>query len=220
MNIEPERDFVSVNILGNFNPAIYHPAWFKHHNLIGSDDYDYAMDKTKNKFEVVHQSLCSFAINDGLNILSTIDKFQISGGTYLNPKIRDLIIGTFNILGETPINAFGINRIMDFKMDNHDQFIDIIQKIAPLEKFEGIMSSPSLKELEISSKSDDDRIINIRILPTKKFEYGIFIEVNNHYDKDNQDKLEIPEMLNMFEGSWSDLMESSLSIAKAIIEVS
>ena len=118
MNLEAED--VGVVFVGNFNPAIFHPEWLYTHNLISEDDRDQAIEKLK----VVHKAVSDFPIKSDdvfgstLQLLVTVDRFQLIGDFKWNHEVRDLAVGIFSLLEHCPVTAMGVNRSLHFKLDS------------------------------------------------------------------------------------------------------
>ena len=57
-------------LIGNFNPAIFHPSWFAAHNLLRAEEADTAT------INIVHPDVASFKTEWlGVNIVK--DRFQV-----------------------------------------------------------------------------------------------------------------------------------------------
>ena len=88
MRIEPEISSVSVILLGDFNPAIFTPAWFALHGLLPKGAADRA------DLKVAHPQTTSFTA-DWLQLNVLVDRF--SAETTQAPHIRlcDLVVRVF-----------------------------------------------------------------------------------------------------------------------------
>ena len=54
MRIEPKIEAVDVVLLGNFNPAIFTPAWFELHGLLPQGA------GTRAKLDIAHERIVQF----------------------------------------------------------------------------------------------------------------------------------------------------------------
>jgi len=210
MPLIPEIDGSSIVVLGSFNPAIFHPLWFKINQLIRPEEADSA------KLEVTHPAVSIFSL-EWFKLQVEMERFVVETTDKANfGPISDLVLGTFSILDHTPVRALGMNRVMHFKMDSIEKWHAFGHMIAPKDVWHGIMERPGLRSLTMEDPRDDPLgFTRVRIEPSKRVDPGIFIEVNNHYEiKDNN----IQNMLNILKGSWKEVLLKSESIANHLIK--
>ena len=170
----------SIVLLGNFNPSIFHPAWFASKGLIPDCESESA------KIEVVTTEITRFEIGDWLKveILRNRCEFKTFKKPYF-PILKDLVISIFNILKETPIDAVGFNIIYGLSLVNKQNYFSFGNKLAPLSIWDDFMLEPRLNHLEIvSMKQDGDNFVRrIDISPANpefKLNFGVSANVNNH----------------------------------------
>ena len=190
MIIQPEISTCSIVLVGHFNPAIFHPAWFE------------AMDIEPNNSQVDNNSNFSF-----LNKIAqfTIDtrryniqenRFQIETTTAPWVSILDLTVKTFKEhLVHTPINAFGVNRTVHFKLSDYQSLLRLGRKLAPIEPWddfgremeaEDISLTGGLLSLKMQKRSLNEGNYwetNVTIEPSKILQSnsGVYMEVNSHH---------------------------------------
>lgn len=99
----PEEYYHSIVIRGDFNPAIFQPAWFAAEKLIGEKEAEAA------NVQIVHRDAAIFSA-DWLSLEVTQDRFSASTSheQYVEP-LQDLVIGTFILLSHTPLRMLGIH---------------------------------------------------------------------------------------------------------------
>ena len=127
MRIEPEISSVSVILLGDFNPAIFTPAWFALHGLLPKGAADSA------DLNVAHPQTTSFSA-DWLQLNVLVDQF--SAETRQAPHIRlcDLVVRVFKEhLFHTPLRALGINRQVHFRVRSQSARDRIGRTLAPVD---------------------------------------------------------------------------------------
>jgi hypothetical protein len=209
-----EIDSASIVILGSFNPAIFHPSWFKANGLIKPEEAD------KAKLEVTSPLISIFGV-EWFRLQVETQKFviQTENETHFE-LVSDLVMGTFSLLEHTPVTAIGLNRSMHFKMDSEESWNAFGDRIAPKDYWQDALREPGLVSLVMQgpkqrpNKGTDDRI-NVRVESSTRIIPGIFIDVNNHFEiKDN----DIQKVLNILKESWRDVLINSRRIADQIIK--
>ena len=201
----------SVVLVGSFNPTIFHPAWLSKYNLIPSVEADGA------KVEIIHNELSSFSL-EWLHVQVTHQKFvaRTNDRSHYNP-LRDLVISIFNILEHTPIKQLGMNRQLDFLIDNEKDWHKVGHTLAPKDIWKKSLTEPLLTGLSIESQRTDglNGKINVRLEPSKRTKYGVFVGVNNHVELSNGGKLTVPLILSEH---WEKNINKALDIATITFE--
>ncbi len=200
-----EIDSASIIILGSFNPAIFHPAWFKANGLIKPQEVESA------KLEVTHPFVSIFSV-EWFRLQAEPERFAVQTNDEVHFElISDLVIGTFSLLEHTPVKAMGMNRMMHFKMDSKEVWHAFGDKIAPKNAWHGIMKEPGLISLTMQEPREGlESYIRVKVEPSPQVMPGIFIEVNNHFEiKDN----DVQIILKLLKESWRDVLVNSRKIA-------
>lgn len=176
--VYPEVQGVSIVALGNFNPVIFQPLWFSVHNLIREDEASAAEVKLiHNEVTIFSTNWFALQVTDGRFLIETQDP------TMYRP-IRDLALGTFQILEHTPVRAFGFNKDQHFRVESTEAWHAFGDFFAPKKAWSDILKKPGLRTLTIQGKRDgcDADSIMLRVEPSQKVPQGIFITVNEHYE--------------------------------------
>lgn len=200
-----EVDSASIIILGSFNPAIFHPIWFKASGLIKPEEAESA------KLEVTHPAISIFSV-EWFRLQVEPGRFDVQTNDEVHFELlSDLVTGTFSLLEHTPVKAMGMNRMMHFKMDSKEAWHAFGDKIAPKDVWHGIMKEPGLLSLTMQEpREGSGTYIRVRVEPSTRVTPGIYIDVNNHFDiKDN----DLQMMLNILKESWKDVLGNSRKIA-------
>lgn len=117
----------SIVLVGNFNPKIFHPEWFIRKGIV--DEWDYQKDTSL----VSSQEYSKTDLSGKMSVQVFLNQF--SAKTPLEsefPVLRDLVVHTFTILDETPIQQLGMNYLVRCKFDNADDWREFGRDIAPL----------------------------------------------------------------------------------------
>ena len=205
-----ESKSLAVILLGNFNPSIFQPFWLAKKELITEQE---ALDA---KIDVIHNELVVYDLG-WAKIDVRVDRFEIS--THSEPYfaiVKDLIVGIFVYLRETPIRALGINNVFSLNLQDEVRYYDFGNKLAPLSNWD-FVKAPRLASLEILERErpDDHRgHYRIRIEADKAVKFGVSVLMNNHFDLDEQKKSNTIEVVSIIEKEWNNsitLAESNLT---------
>jgi hypothetical protein len=209
-----EIDSASIVIVGSFNPAIFHPMWFKANGLIKPEEAD------KAKVEIITPMISVFGV-EWFKLLVEGQKFviQTENETHFE-LLSDLVMGTFSLLEHTPVVAMGLNRSMHFKMDSEESWHAFGDKITPKEIWQGVLEKPGLLSLVMQGPKQkpnqkSEKHVSVRVESSKRTMPGILIDVNNHFEiKDN----DLQKVLSILKESWRDVLTNSRKIADQIIK--
>ncbi len=146
MVYKPEIEGASIVLVGATNPAIFNPDWFLRHNLISEPDFKSAAT------ELITPQLTILKIA-GMKIVVQPERFQIETQSedMLAPS-RDLVLGAFGILNETPIASMGLNRHENYRMDSEDEWHKVGHVLAPKDKWKGLLDDPGTLSVQIQGK--------------------------------------------------------------------
>lgn len=118
-------DGVSIVLLGSFNPGIFHPAWFQKEELLPEIEAEAA------KIEVISNDIAIFTVA-WLRIEAIGDRFvaKTMDESKFGP-LRDLVVGMFRLLEQTPITTIGMNREISFELSSDEQWHAVGHALAP-----------------------------------------------------------------------------------------
>ena len=165
----------SIVLLGNFNPAIFHPVWFSKQGLIRDEE------ATRASIGLIHKDVADFS-SEWFRLLVTSDRFQLStlqGGH--DEELRDLAIGTFEVLAHSPIHAIGINGTVHFAVETVEEWHRIGHNLVPKEVvWNEILTTPGMNGVAVQGVRTDGykgRII-VRVGPSvvAPKERGVWVE--------------------------------------------
>ena len=168
--------------LGDFNPSIFHPYWLASKDLIQEEEAKNA------KIEIVMNELSRFQLGEWLSIEVSRNRcdFKTMKKPYFYP-MRDLAINIFKVLNETPIRAVGINNVYDLSLKNAENYYNFGDRMAPLNNWNDILTSPRLLKIEIieSTEAENTPFKRVSISPSEpelKVNFGINFNINNHFN--------------------------------------
>jgi hypothetical protein len=173
----PEIEALNFVILGNFNPMIFHPAWFRSAGLIDEDQQAAAIENkivvipelARAKFphvsiEATQHRLMAFTLHPG--------HFEI---------LRDFVKDIFRVLPHTPVKKLGINLEEHWKYDSEDAWNQFGHKLAPKKTWQSFMNDPGLTSLTMLDKKGDsrERVFTVQISSSERVRpWGVFFQTN------------------------------------------
>ena len=227
MRIEPEVSGVSVVLLGNFNPAIFTPAWFALHGLLPEGVADSA------DLRVAHQQVTEFAA-DWLLLQVTVDRFSVQTLQDPHIRLRDLVARIFKEhLHHTPLRAFGINREIHFQVKSSAERDRIGRVLAPVEPWgawgqdlgsdgrQGGMTSLTMTRLNPEGRPNGGQI-NVTVEPSYRIsnrQTGVYVGINDHYAIDNAELGTAERLIDLFDDNFNTSLERSNGIIDHIMSL-
>ena len=222
MRIEPEISGVSIVLLGEFNPAIFTPAWFAMHGLLPESAAESAI------LEVAHQRVTAFS-TDWLRLEVTHNRFSINTLQAPYIRLRDLVARVFKEhLYHTPLNAFGINRDVHFQVSSLTVRDRMGRTLAPVEPWgtwshalgldgeSGGMTSLTMSQIDPEGRPKGGRI-NVKVEPSSRIgqgRLGVYVQVNDHYAINDTGPGTGERLMKLFE----DNFDTSLSRGDDIVD--
>ncbi len=213
--IRPEVEGSNIILRGDFNPKIFQPAWFAAQGLLREEEANNA------EVEIIHPAIVRFSL-DWFQLEVSQDRFFI--GTTQIPYYEilwDLVSGTFKILPHSPITKMGINFDFHYKMASEEDWHAVGHLMAPKQIWKDILEKPGMRSLSMQGQRPDEYkgYIMVRIEPSRRIEYGLFISINDHYEiKDPESSLGCKEIIEMLDSSWKSSYKRSNEIVTSIVE--
>lgn len=202
----------SIVLLGDFNPKIFQPAWFACEGLVGKNEAEAA------EIEVIHAEVVVFAFQ-GFKLQVTRDRFIISSlqEPYFAP-MRDLVLGTFELLRHTPVNRMGINVERHYRVHTEEEWHSFGHKLTPKQIWNGILEEPGMRSVVIQGKRKDsyNGWVLMRVDPSPAVQPGVFFQVNDHLELDHGHSS--PELMEILRTSWRDSVKRSVGMIESLVE--
>jgi hypothetical protein len=212
------EDSASIVLLGNFNPAIFQPAWLAAKGLVRESEAKHAT------IEVIHPDIAQYRL-DWLHLSVQRERFAI---TTSDPShrvsVRDLAIGIFGLLEQTPTRKLGLNRTLHVEMKDETSYHALGHLIAPKAPWTGILKQPGMKVLIMQGARNDDAPgrIHVHIEPSPKYSrYGVYFDVNSEYDEaPDRDEDPTAYFMRCISSDWERVLaEADATIEKLVDRV-
>jgi hypothetical protein len=195
----PDITELSLVFLGNFNPAIFHPSWLELKKLLTEDELKYT------KTEIINPHLSKFRVA-WAEFVVTDNRFQLNctDGTSFE-SLRDLALGIFAILEETPLTAFGFNNIHHYKL-NPEQYIEFGNILAPFNNWNDILVNPKVLNLEMIQENREDEYKG-----SKRIRIS-----NDHFDL--TDFKEMGKKLKVISDNWDSTFNYTNHVTESLLK--
>lgn len=215
----PEAENASIVLIGRFNPAIFHPEWFRRHDLLPEEEIK-AAEEQKNAV-LTHSEVAVFQTG-WLRLQVLPDRFEASTTRMdmLDP-LRDLLIGVFSLLAHTPARVMGINRQSHFSLPSADEWLRIMGRFSPLDAWNQVLTAPKHSEVVVvGERPAPFAFIRVRLLPSAqpKLSTGILIDTNQHVEViENDSDPPLRALLDVLGKEYKPAMQHALSCMQSIL---
>ncbi|MEM9086213.1 MAG: hypothetical protein AAGB23_09855 [Pseudomonadota bacterium] len=218
-----EEQGVSIIANGTFNPAIFHPAWFRRHGLLSEEEEETA------KIDMVHPEISQFQV-PGLQFDIQTERILLQAAAEPLVRAADIFSSLFaDLLPHTPIKSVGINYWSHFRLSSWSQRQNFGRALAPIEpwgEFGQLMDSKdknmaggfsTLSFKAAYPANGDLGSVNVSMQPSVKIENdsGVFMNVNHHFS-DSGKSVHYP---NMISEKFDDVIKYSRRIISHMISV-
>jgi hypothetical protein len=216
MPLIPQMEVAHVVILGKFNPAIFHPAWFLAQQLLRPQETQEA------EIRLIHPEAAVMRM-EWLQLEVVRDRFQASTTQpqYFEP-LRDLVTGVFSLLAYTPISALGINRDFHYSLATERQWHALGHRLAPPANWPRL-NTAGLFHLSMQGERNDDVPGYTRVIvePSPRFMHGVSVSINHHFDLSSDDAgtQGAARLVESLASQWEQSMQESVAIAQDLIDL-
>lgn len=214
--LDKTEDRVSIVLIGSFNPAIFHPAWFEQQGLLPS------IETKSAQIEIISNDIAIFSVG-WLRLEVVGERFtaKTNDESKFGP-LFDLVTGTFKILEHTPITQLGINRELQFALPTVEKWHTVGHTLAPKKIWEKYTSAPGMKALVMECVRDDKRegALNITVKPTIPDKtslkpWRVEVAVNDHMVLSPEANSIV--CCNVISEDWEKSLDRAITIAKGLI---
>lgn len=233
-----ELEGVTIVVLGNFNPSIFSPAWFRLHNLIGEAEAEQAQ---------VHMIVPPAAVfaTEWLSVQVLQDRMALATAMPQEfQRLRDTAVGILQILAQTPVNALGINWEKHWRAPDFESYMNFGDVLAPKDVWSDL-SIPGTQDLTVRSIRNDNWAgwIDVTVQPSLRVApLGVYARVNDHswlqeverQPRNRDDFLDetlrqtapqasselIPTLLTMLRDEWESRDAFAKEVLRTIREIS
>lgn len=211
MGFESEIDAASIVLVGDFNPPIFHPDWFRSHGLIRDSEADAA--QKRDNF-VIAGKLANFKAGP-FELQVTQDRFMARVADSPNfPLLRDLAVGTFGLLEHTPVRLLGLNRMIHYSLGSEEQWHEVGDTLAPKDPWNGVMEEPGMMNVHMQGpgRVDFAEHFRVKIQPSRQTAHGVYFDCNEQYNAElltDDEAVTLPagEFVDIIDREWEEALE-------------
>ncbi len=218
MEAQAERveTHVSIVALGGFNPAILHPVWFSVNNLIPEEEAE------KANIEIVNREIAVFQTDwFGLQVLG--DRFVVDTRDLAkHMPLRDLAIGTFQLLEHTPIHSFGLNAQYHWRFETEKEMDQLRKHYLTGKSWDNLLDDANLGSLSVTGKRNECNAdcINIKIDESNLNKLVARVSVNEHYGYKGSGSVpenRIDDFRETLKDGWDGFLKYTENVTAAIL---
>jgi len=230
MRIKPRIDHAVIVLVGRFNPAIFQPAWFALHKMLGGKEAETA------EIKVIMGEASQFKV-DQFELLVLPERFTITSLDAHPEHIRDLVVSCFGqCLPHTPVRAMGINRFVHFDTGDFEVRDRVGSRLAPKDawgswgrEIEAASREPAearggMVSILMRQSSRPDGLkghVQAKVEPSARIanNSGIFVDVNDHFELSSPDQViqDASSAVATLEGNWEASLQRSAMIVDQIM---
>lgn len=213
-------------MVGEFNPAIFHPYWFESRELLPPDQMAEAREKVqtlRNEVMAFDAGWLSFqALPNRVSFTSKESAYHL--------ELRDLAMGTLTLLGEDPVTSFGLNREGHYRMGSEAEWHEIGDRFLPNEPWAELTGGARAglqmlivqimrDQVEHSKENLAGGATNIHIAPSTEIpETGVFLGINDHFQLATAEEPKpAGEVVQVLEAEWEPARDRANLVERHII---
>ena len=139
--------------------------------------------------------------------------------------LRGLVLGTFSLLRHTPVTQMGINRQAHFRSASEEEWHKLGHHLAPQEPWTGLLEKPGMRRLQMQGQRTDEYRgrITVVVEPSLRVKpgFGVYFEVNDHYENDVEEKgLQCERMMQILGARWQTSLDWALRTMQTLMKMS
>ena len=205
-------DETTIVVLGKFNPAIFHPAWFARYKLARDNEM------LEAKVRYVDNNLMQFSV-DWFQLRVTGNQFFISSTDPSNfLALRDLVRGTFELLLHTPMHELGFNRVHKYRFESEDEWHSLGHTLAPKDRWNLFMQDTGLRVMQIEGKREDSLAEKVFVKLGTAETSTVFVHTNYHYRLENPEGESTTKLSFLLANEWDPFLLNTSKIPDQIID--
>ena len=211
--MKPQSDSASIVMLGSFNPAIFQPSWLALKNLISPSDAQSADVK------LIAPQLAAFKAG-GILVEVLQERFMAQADEPQDQvRLRDLVVGVFAVLGETPITRLGLNWTYIFRLEDEKRWHAVGDLLAPKDVWSKLLRGrPGLRTMTIQGGLSEGLRgqLNVKVEPTTQ--PSVRVEINNDIlGPDRDGAVTADSFVELIRKHWDEARKESARIAIEVL---
>lgn len=213
-----QQRIISTVMLGDFNPAIFHPQWLTINQLVSKESAEAAKNvNCHSEFSIFEVDDMHYQVEKKRFGLTTKDESQV-------PLLLDTAKAIFTLLEHTPLEAVGLNYDFRYSMPDALSWHRLGHTLAPKEPWKNLLTEPGMAGILIRGTRDDvpGARVDIRVNLISDGKNGVFIGINQHYRLDEFEPTAIAErnerVLDILDADWRPFCRYAQNAATEILK--
>lgn len=164
-------------MVGSFNPAIFSPAWFEVHEILGADQVADA------DVQLIMPNVAAFRVG-WLNC--QVDNTRLTLSTEDSQEfltLRDAVMGVLTLLPHTPVSVMGLNRYFHVLYSDREAWHRVGDTLTPKEIWESVLTFPGMASVTLQGARGNKYpgSFNVTVQPSNVVRPGVFLQANDHF---------------------------------------
>jgi hypothetical protein len=208
-----EEDHSSIVLVGVFDPLRFQPHWFRSEKLLGEAESEHA------DIKIIHAQLVDWS-TDWFDLQVVATRFAVTAKVESRAEsLRDLAIGTFQLLEHTVTSALGMNRTMHYDVGGEENWNRIGDTLAPKDLWRpSLRNRPGMRTLQIEETKRADGLPGravITVQPSLKYKHGVFFDVNNEVRPEGE--ISTPFFVDVIRDHWQRVLDEGKTMAEDVL---
>jgi hypothetical protein len=218
-NPKPDAEEIVVVLIGSFNPAIFHPEWFRREEILlpkEVEDADVKIVSTQAT-QVLFLDMQLDVFHNRLS-LSTRDASRAE-------RLQDIVLNILHRLPHTPVTQCGINDSLQFEVGDESHWHKIGHTLVPKDLiWNDVLENPGMNSLVVRGERAGKfpGQINVTVAPMMNahIKFGLFVSSNYHYSIPEKDKDAPGSVLagKFIEAEWKSSLDEARLVAYRIFD--
>lgn len=172
-------DASTIVVTGSFKPLTTTPTWMREQGLISEADFKRTEYELLIPGEAMTFKVGWFRcqINPQVFQLETSEESEFE-------RLRDLAVDILRTMPERPIAQMGMNRVVHISVDDRDMWHALGDHLVNNKMWDKVLHLSGMRVVAFWGARTDGYggRINVQIEPSARFQPGLFVSYNDHYD--------------------------------------
>lgn len=220
----PKPDLYEHNIVvvGTLNPLLFHPAWFRKHNLLPAEDIgEEDEDGDSKALRLMHPAIAGLVFDWGNLEIRPEQWIGRTNSEDTYELLRDLAIGTFRVLSNAEVKAVGLNFQFHFDLKSKEKYERFLKIIGPHDNWRSLLGevTPVEQSFDILREQNDyPGGLRMQVSPSVQIENGIFFRLNDHYDLSTEEKTETGlAVVRLLNNEWLNSKKRTFELIQRLL---
>lgn len=219
---------ISIVFLSDFNPAMFHPAWFEKNEILTKEQSEIAQNQTGG-FQMIVTSQFTFFKTDDITVKVEPKRMDIVSSNGVLTALKDFAIKTMQLLNSFTIKAYGFNFSAHYYIESMSDYQKLGDILAPKDHWKTFLGDEvsgdnrksGLIQLKMIKMKDNNKgSMTFDFEPSVKVKPGVYLYFNDHFNLDDGEKnfdFVSRQITNDFEKRISEIEEMQIDLLKGIL---